>query len=49
MKIPVIINATPILDENGVTIGTYAIITEISDRKLVERELRNKNTELQTL
>ncbi|MCK5157816.1 MAG: PAS domain S-box protein [Candidatus Heimdallarchaeota archaeon] len=48
-KIPVLISGTPILGPDGESIGTYAIITDISDRKLVERELRNKNVELQTL
>ncbi len=48
-KVPVLISGTPILGPDGETIGTYAIITDISDRKIVERELRNKNVELQTL
>ncbi|NHJ85184.1 MAG: PAS domain S-box protein, partial [Asgard group archaeon] len=48
-KIPVLITGTPILAEGGETIGTYALVTDISDRKLVEKELRNKNIELQTL
>ncbi|MBN1329778.1 MAG: PAS domain S-box protein [Candidatus Heimdallarchaeota archaeon] len=47
--IPVMISATPILSEDGQTIGTYALVTDIKDRKIVEKELRNKNTELQTL
>lgn len=48
-KVPVLISGTPILGPDGESIGTYAIITDISDRKIVERELRNKNVELQTL
>ena len=48
-SIPVLITATPILGKEGETIGTYALITDIRDRKLVERELRKKNDELQTL
>jgi PAS domain S-box-containing protein len=48
-KVPVLISGTPILGPDGESIGTYAIITDISDRKIVERELRNKNLELQTL
>ncbi len=48
-QLPVMISATPILGEDGQTIGTYALVTDIKDRKIVEKELRNKNTELQTL
>jgi len=48
-KVPVLISGTPLLGPDGESIGTYAIITDISDRKIVERELRNKNVELQTL
>ena len=48
-KVPVLISATPLLGPDGESIGTYAIITNISDRKIVERELRNKNVESQTL
>ena len=48
-KIPVLISATPLLGPDGESIGTYAIITDISNRKIVERELRNKNVESQTL
>ncbi len=48
-KVPVIISGTPILGPNGESIGTYAIITDIRDRKIIEKELRSKNIELQTL
>jgi len=47
--VPVMISATPILSDDGQTIGTYALVTDIKDRKIVEKELRSKNTELQTL
>ncbi|MFW9924061.1 MAG: PAS domain S-box protein, partial [Candidatus Thorarchaeota archaeon] len=48
-RLPVLVSASPILGKNGHTVGTYAIITDIRDRKIVEKELRDKNTELQTL
>jgi len=47
--VPVMISATPILGMEGETIGTYALVTDIKDRKLVEVELRNKNNELLSL
>ncbi len=48
-KFPVLISGSPILDENNQTLGTYALITDIRDRKVVEKELRDKNNELQNL
>jgi len=48
-KIAVLISGTPIMDSKGQTIGTYALITDIRDRKVVEKELRTKNVELQSL
>lgn len=48
-KIAVLISGTPIMDPKGQTIGTYALITDIRDRKIVEKELRTKNVELQSL
>ena len=48
-KIAVLISGTPITDPKGQTIGTYALITDIRDRKVVEKELRTKNVELQSL
>jgi PAS domain S-box-containing protein len=48
-KIAVLISGTPILGPDGRTLGTYALITDIRDRKIVEKELRTKNIELQSL
>jgi len=48
-KIPVLISGSPILTDRNQTLGTYALITDIRDRKVVEKELRDKNNELQTL
>jgi len=48
-KIAVLISGTPILGPDGQTLGTYALITDIRDRKIVEKELRTKNVELQSL
>ncbi|MHA1367843.1 MAG: ATP-binding protein [Candidatus Heimdallarchaeota archaeon] len=48
-KIAVLISGTPITDPKGQTLGTYALITDIRDRKVVEKELRTKNIELQSL
>ncbi len=48
-RLPVLISGSPILDEKNQTLGTYALITDIRDRKVVEKELRDKNNELQTL
>jgi len=48
-RLPVLVSASPILAVNGDTVGTYALITDIRDRKVVEKELRDKNEELQTL
>lgn len=48
-RLPVLVSASPILAPNGDTVGTYALITDIRDRKVVEKELRDKNSELQTL
>jgi len=45
----VLISGTPITDPKGQTLGTYALITDIRDRKVVEKELRTKNIELQSL
>jgi PAS domain S-box-containing protein len=45
-EIPVLISATPILGEEGQTIGTYALITDNRGRKEVEKQLLKKNTEL---
>ncbi|MHA1441533.1 MAG: PAS domain-containing protein, partial [Candidatus Heimdallarchaeota archaeon] len=38
-KIAVLISGTPITDPKGQTLGTYALITDIRDRKVVEKEL----------
>ncbi len=48
-RLPVLISGSPILDEKNQTLGTYALITDIRDRKIVEKELRDKNNELQSL
>ncbi|MEA2071069.1 MAG: PAS domain S-box protein [Asgard group archaeon] len=48
-KVPVLVNGSPILSPEGETIGSFALITNISDRKLVEKELRDKNAELTSL
>ena len=48
-KIAVLISGTPILGPDGQTLGTYATVTDIRDRKIVEKELRTKNVELQSL
>ncbi len=47
--VPILINATPILGSEGQTIGTYALVTDIRQRKEVEKQLLKKNTELQEL
>ena len=47
-KLPVLISGSPILNEKNQMLGTYALITDIRDRKVVEKELRDKNNELQT-
>lgn len=48
-RLPVLISGSPILGDKNQTLGTYALITDIRDRKVVEKELRDKNNELQTL
>lgn len=48
-SLPVLVTGTPIIGRSGKTIGTYAIITDITDRKIAEKEVRDKNAELQEL
>jgi PAS domain S-box-containing protein len=38
-SVPCHINATPIVDEAGVKIGSFAMVTDITHRKKIEREL----------
>ena len=39
-NIPVLLKAAPILDENGITVGIVAAMTDLSERKRAEQELR---------
>lgn len=43
------VNTTLILNDNGIAIGAQGILTDISDRKLAEVQLKQKNIELEEL
>jgi PAS domain S-box-containing protein len=39
-NLPAISNATSLIDKNGKPVGSFALVTDITERKLVEEELR---------
>ena len=48
-EIPTITSATPILDEKGRFKGSFAVITEITERKRMEEALRDSETRFREL
>ena len=46
-QVPVLIFGTPFLDEAGRKVGTFAMITDISDRKQAEKDLEERMGELE--
>jgi PAS domain S-box-containing protein len=48
-QIPVLVSGSPIVGSQGVMLGTYAVFADIRERKIAEREVREKNAELQSL
>lgn len=47
-KVPVYLNATPIVDSDGVKAGSFAMVTDITDLKAAEEELRIKEKRLRS-
>ncbi|MBT6218435.1 MAG: transporter substrate-binding domain-containing protein, partial [Rhodospirillaceae bacterium] len=48
-QIPCLFNVTPIINEEGVRIGSFAMVTDITVRKLAETKLLQTNLDLATL
>ncbi len=48
-KIPVLLRATPILDEKGAHMGSYALITDMTERKRMEAEIQNYTRQLEKM
>ncbi|MBM4327558.1 MAG: response regulator [Deltaproteobacteria bacterium] len=40
VNVPCLFNATPVFDEKGVKKGSFALVTDITDRKLAEEQVR---------
>jgi two-component system, sensor histidine kinase and response regulator len=39
-NVPCLISATPLIDENGIKKGSFALVTDITDRKQAEEQMR---------
>lgn len=48
-QVPTIISATPLLDEKGNHIGSFAVVTDISERKKLERQLKEYSEHLEQM
>ena len=48
-KVPTIINATTLLDDNKNFKGTFAFVTDITERKLAEKEIQTREKTYRTL
>jgi PAS domain S-box-containing protein len=48
-KLPVVLSASPIFDEKGVFKGSFAVLTDISERKKMEEEIKSYSEGLETM
>ncbi|MDH4944830.1 transporter substrate-binding domain-containing protein [Sulfurimonas sp. C5] len=49
VQIPCLFNATPILDENGVKVGAFAMVTDITEQKKLQAQIAEKENFVRTL
>ncbi len=48
-RVDVLVNASPLKDQDGKIVGSLAVILDITERKRQQRELKNKNAILEAL
>ncbi len=49
IQVPCLFNATPILDEDGVKIGAFAMVTDITEQKKFQAQIAEKENFVRTL